>query len=111
MTTTRLKYMITGAVRVTGKWSVWVHFDRHLYNDIRDDLKDKRALPFDALTYLRTAVSHDDSVVTPVWVDGHCLFHFDSREAATAFFARFLDGSLVGAELYNPQGEFQDDNT
>lgn len=111
MICTRMQEMVKISVASKGQWAVWISFDKQLYYTIHKDLKEPRDdWPADAQKYLSQAVPAGEPCVW-VWVDGHCLFHFPNEEEARAFFKRVPEGSLVNAELYNPDGEQEDDNT
>ena len=104
------KHMLRSTIVAIGQWAVWLHFDRRLY----DEIKSGPAFADwpDALTYLKQAAGCDESIIiTPLWGEGSVLLHFEAEEDAKAFFKRVPDGSLLGAELYDPTGEFQEDNT
>jgi len=88
------------------KWAVFLHFDYNLYFQVHP-----KSTTADAIKYLKSKFVNQNDITTRLWTNKFMVIHFDSEIEAQEFFKQIPDGSLVGAEIYNPQGVFEDDNT
>lgn len=106
--------IITAAVRSRHQWAVWLYFHRETYEAVRASASGSH-LPV-WYEYLKqeagaAGITDDYNLLTMLGAGGHALIFCPNEEEAHRVFKTIPEGSLVGAELYNPQGQFWSDNT
>jgi len=107
-----LQAMVKAFIRQQNRWAVWVLWSHQTYEAVKASPSGAE-LP-SAVEYvhkiLGVSPKEHSELLTEVW-KGQAVVFFDRERFARNFFARFPDGALVSAELYNNNGEFVTDNT